>query len=123
MMGIFRTNVNANAKPKRTPSRSLNQRRFCSEVNRTREKYGSSYRGVSRAFSDECLDTYQLSHQAARSKITVQESDEVVLGKDDSGPKNDGSRRGSNRIAEGIERGCGHHEAAHDRYERGEVDS
>ena len=42
MIGIFKTNVNANAKPKRTPSRSLNQRRFCSEVNGIREKYGSS---------------------------------------------------------------------------------
>ncbi len=123
MMGIFRTNVNANAKPNKTPSRSLNQRRFCSEVNRTREKYGSSYCGVSRPFSDGFLDTYQFSHQTARSKIAVQESDEIVLGKDNSGSKNDGSRRGSNRIAEGIERGCGHHEAAHDRYEGGEVDS
>lgn len=41
--GTFRTTVNANAKPNRTPCRSKNHRRFCSGVNGMRQKYGSSY--------------------------------------------------------------------------------
>lgn len=42
MYGTRKATVKAKAKPKSTPSRSRNHRRFCSGVNRTREKYGSS---------------------------------------------------------------------------------
>ena len=66
--------------------------------------------------------TYQVTHQASRGEVSMEETNEESPGKKDSSPKNDRCRRRAYGISERIETDRGRYETAQQRNERRQVD-
>lgn len=67
---------------------------------------------ISSVWSMDNVLTYEISHQASRCKVTLEEMDEISLRKKDPTTKDDDRRGKPDGIVEGVETDCGKHKAS-----------